>query len=71
MIAGGNMKIDHTGVPKNAQLATDVCPVMFEDSATEPYLWLLMRKSRCSMGAHFGGGPLRSTKWPSCGMARY
>ena len=36
VMARWNMKIDDTGVLQNAQLLRDVCPVMLEDSATEP-----------------------------------
>ena len=36
VMAGWNMEIDDTGVIQNTQLLTDGCPVMLEDSATEP-----------------------------------
>ena len=35
VMAGWNMESDDTGVIQDAQLLTDVCPMMFEDSATE------------------------------------
>ena len=36
VMAGWNMESDDTGVIQDAQLLTDVCPMMLEDSATEP-----------------------------------
>ena len=56
MMAGGNMKIDHTGVLQNAQLPTDVCPVMFEDSATEPMSLPVVVNTEKQM---FDASPLR------------
>ena len=57
VMAGWNMKIDDTGVLQNAQLPTDVCLVMLEDSATEPMSLpvVVIRKRRLM----FDGSPLR------------